>query len=195
MGRARYIITLLLLFLIFVAYPQQTDSLIRVESKYTMALGTGWSHYINSLEIPISGIKKDFIGMSLRFMWEPEHRLSLGFESGFYRIFKVSKNITPEINAESELYVIPLLFVARMRVVDHLYLSAAPGLAVMLSHMKGKNDDVRVTQFSLANFEATASYLYPLNGWISLGGELRFLNIGKTDDYLYSVHAVCVVKL
>jgi len=190
------IISLLCLFATWTVTAQHNDSIPKTRSHYTLAIGTGWSHYFSNMDlVPARNVQKEFIGTSFRFMWEPGYRLSLGLETGFYRIFRVDSVLTSEYNMDARMYVVPLLLVIRMRIVDNFYLSVAPGLAVQFSRISGIGDKIKSTQYSFANFEACASYLYPLNKHFVVGGETRFLYIGKTNDYIMSLNAVFAVKL
>ena len=165
-------------------------------SHFTLAIGVGWSHYFANMDlVPARNVKKDFIGASFRFMWEPEYRLSLGLETGLYRIFRVDSTLTSEYTLDAKMYVVPLLLVIRMRIVDHFYLSVAPGLAVQFSQISGIGEKISSTQYSMSNFEGCASYLYPLNKHLIVGGEARIFHFGKTNDYIMSVNAVFSVKL
>ena len=128
-------------------------------------------------------------------MWEPEYFLSLGLETGFYRVYKVKKTLSPEYTMDSREYVMPMMLVVRMRIIDHFYLSVAPGLAIQFSKISGIGSNVNTHQLSLANFEACASYLYPISRRFELGGEARLLYIGVTNDYISSLNVVIVVKL
>jgi len=196
MRKKTLLVTVLCVLSVFSVYSQQNDSVSKPRSHFSLAISTGWSHYINSLEtVDANEVGKDFVGANLRFLWEPGYRLGLGLEAGFYRIYGINMELAPEVLGKSKLYCFPLLLVARMRIVDHFYLSVAPGLSILVSEISTDQDKIISTQFSLANFEATASYLYPVSKHFLIGGEARFLIIGKIEDYLYSIQATCAVKL
>ncbi|HTX89080.1 MAG TPA: hypothetical protein VMC08_08830 [Bacteroidales bacterium] len=172
------------------------DSTHRERSHYSLAVGIGWSHYINSMvTVSTRDVQKDFIGTSLRFLWEPPHRLSLGLETGFYRQYRVHLKLSDEYTMDSRMYLVPLLLVVRMRIVDQFYLSVAPGLTLQYSTLSGVGDKESSTQLSLANFQVCASYFYPVSKLFLIGGEARLFYIGLTEDYMYSFHVVCAVKL
>ena len=188
-------ICLLCLFAALAVSAQTNDSIPKSRSHYTLAAGAGWSHYFSNMDlVPARNVQKDFVGLSFRFMWEPEYRLSLGLETGFYRIFKVDSVLTSEYTMHARMNMVPLLLVVRMRIADNFYLSVAPGIVVQFSQITGIGDKIQSTQYSFANFEACASYLYPLGKYLMAGGEARFFYIGKTNDYILSVNAVFGVK-
>jgi hypothetical protein len=197
MKKITIILIPVLLLMASLAHGQNNDSINnRPWKHYSLAVGAGWSHYINSLEtVDSKDVGKDFIGISLRFLWEPEYRLSLGLETGYYRIYSVKKQVSPEISGESQFYAMPLLLVARMRIVDQFYLSVAPGLTILSQKISGMGEKISSSTLSLANFEGTATYIYPLNRRFSLGGDLKFLYFGKTNDYLYSLQVVGILHL
>ncbi|HWA34869.1 MAG TPA: hypothetical protein VG737_12095, partial [Cyclobacteriaceae bacterium] len=63
----------ILLLLPAVASGQKMDSALRMSAM----VGVGWTHYYNSLVVGHEGLKNNFLGSSLRIMWEPEHRLAV----------------------------------------------------------------------------------------------------------------------
>ena len=194
--KRKIILSLLLLFVAEILPAQSNDSIPKTRSHYSLAIGTGWSHYFSNMQTVSSrDVQKDFIGISLRFLWEPEYLVSLGLETGVYRIYRVNKVLNAEYTMDSRMYVIPFMLVVRMKIIDHLYLSVAPGLALQFSQISGIGDKVNTHQFSYANFEACASYLYPVSKHFEIGGEARLFYIGKTNDYISSLNVVCAVKL
>ncbi|MCX6280630.1 MAG: hypothetical protein NTU51_01540 [Bacteroidetes bacterium] len=200
----KIIITALLCLIVFSsARAQKPDSLVHPasdishpKSHFTLAFGAGWSHYFANMDlVPARNVQKDFIGTSFRFMWEPEYRLSLGLETGFYRIFRVDSTLTAEYSMQSRMNVVPLFLVIRMRIVDNFYLSIAPGLALQYTKITGIGPEITSHQFSMANFEATASYFYPVSKLFLVGGEARVMYFGKTNDTMFSLNAVFAIKL
>jgi len=190
--------TIILIFVSFfgiAVHSQKNDSLTVKRNHYSLSLGTGWSHYINSLEIGKDEARINSLGVSLKFFWEPEHRLSLGLETGFYRLYRVSSKSYSDISGQASMSAIPFLLTVRMRVVDHLYLSTGAGLALMLNKVSGIGQSVNSTIWSLSNYQFSASYLYPVSKFWGVGGEFKMLNFGKADDWVYSFQALCVLKL
>jgi hypothetical protein len=177
-------------------YSQKKDS-IRVKSlnHYSLAVGMGWTHYINTLEIGADQASTNSAGVSLKFFWEPEHRLSLGLESGFYRLYKVKATNELGQSGQATMSAIPLLLVVRMRIVNYFYLSAGAGLAVMFNKVKGVDTQINSTILSLSNYQFSASYIYPVSKHWGFGGEFKVINYGKSSDWIYNLQALCVVRL
>ncbi|MEI6888955.1 MAG: hypothetical protein ACOYM0_05365 [Bacteroidales bacterium] len=189
-------ITVIILFCLLACFNVRSQEGNSRVTHFSLAIGAGWSHYFANMDlVPARNVHKEFIGTSFQFMWEPEYRLSLGLETGLYRIFKVDSVLTKEYTMDSRMYMIPLLLVIRMRIVDHFYLSVAPGLAIQLLQIRGIGETISSTQYSFANFEACASYLYPLSKRFVVGCEARFFYIGATNDNIMSLNAVFALRL
>jgi hypothetical protein len=169
------------------AQPKQVRS-----ARFSVSLGVGMVHYINTLKVGANSVDEDHGCFSFRMMWELEHRLSLGVESGYYTFYNLSKNATVSnpLTGESSLSIVPILINLRMRVVKNFYLTAGPGVAILLSKTTALGSTAESSQLSLADYQTSALYLMTLNRRISVGGELKFLNIGKTEDNAFSLQAI-----
>lgn len=195
MAKRNALILALSLVLSFAGISQQADSIKVKKNHYSLALGVGWAHYINTLEIGKDNATINSAGLSLKFFWEPEHRLSLGLESGFYRLYKVKSKTYTDLQGQATMSAIPLLLVVRMRIIDYVYLSAGAGLAVMFNKVTGIDNKVYSNSLSLSNYQFSGSYLYPLTKHWQVGGEFKVLNFGMASDWMYTLQAVCAVKL
>ena len=195
MAKRNALILALSLFLAFSGISQQADSIKVKKNHYSLALGVGWAHYINTLEIGKDNATINSAGLSLKFFWEPEHRLSLGLESGFYRLYKVKSKTYTDLQGQASMSAIPLLLVVRMRIIDYFYLSAGAGLAVMFNKVTGIDNKVYSNSLSLSNYQFSGSYLYPMTKHWQVGGEFKVLNFGMASDWMYTLQAVCAVKL
>ena len=195
MGRLKTALTLVLIFFTLVVFPQQKDSVKVCLNHYTLTVGAGWTHYINNLEYGDQNIRQNFAGISFKFFWEPEHRLSLGLESGYYKLFKISSQVTADTTVKYDRNIIPLLVLVRMRIIDHVYLGAGMGISVISNKTSGPGHEVVTKTNSLANFELSGAYIYPLSRHWLVGGELKAFHFGSLNDWMYSVQATFAVKL
>ncbi|MCX6269361.1 MAG: outer membrane beta-barrel protein [Bacteroidetes bacterium] len=195
MGRLKTGLTLVLIFFTMGLYSQTKDSVKVRLNHYTLTIGGGWTHYINNLENGDQDIQKDFAGVSFKFFWEPEYRLSLGLETGYYELFKVKYRVNPDTTARIDRTVIPLLLLVRMRIVDHVYLGAGMGLAIINTKVAGAGEKITTRTTSFANFEVSAAYIYPLSKHWLVGGEFKTFRFGGLNDWMYSLQATCTVKL
>lgn len=190
MAKKHIIFILLILLLTPSVFAAKKDTAKVSLNHYSLAIGVGWAHYYNTLVIGKDEANTNSAGISLKFYWEPEHRLSLGLETGFYRLYKVKSEA-----GQVTMSAAPLLLNIRMRIVDHFYLSAGAGLAVMFNKVIGVGDKINSNVLSLSNYQFSGSYIYPLSKTWHVGGEFKVLNFGKTDDWMYTIQAVFAVKL
>ena len=195
MAKRQLLILALSLFFSYTAFSQRADSVRVKRNHYSLAVGIGWAHYINTLEIGKDDASINSAGVSLKFFWEPEHRLSLGLESGFYRLYKVRSKSYTDTGGQATMSAMPLLLTVRMRIIDRFYLSAGAGLAVMFNKVTGVGTQINSNILSLSNYQASASYIYPLTKHWQVGGEFKVLNFGKASDWMYTLQAVCAVRL
>ncbi|MEI6683483.1 MAG: hypothetical protein WCO44_12680 [Bacteroidota bacterium] len=160
-----------------------------------MTIGAGWTHYINNLEMGGQNLQKDFAGVSAKFFWEPEHRLSLGLESGYYKLFRAKGQLTDNTIGQVDRSVIPLLFLIRMRIIDNINVGIGTGIALITNKIAGGGQKIVTETLSLSNFELSGAYIYPLNKHLLLGGEVKLFHFGNTEDTMYSIQATCSVRL
>jgi hypothetical protein len=160
-------------------------------NNWSVGAGVGWFHYINTLDIGADLAKTNQVGYTFRFMWEPEHRLSMGLESGYYTIYSMERGPSASgPGGNAKLTAIPLLLSFRIRVLPDFYLTGGPGMAIMYSNVTVLSKTAESSFLSMANFHASVMYRKKLSDRFDLGGEVKFLNFGKTEDYGYSIQVV-----
>lgn len=185
----------LLLILLLVAHvglsQTQWNTKDSVARGVSVTVGTGISHYINSLQIDPSriGMTTNFSCSSFKFMWEPEHRLSLGIETGYYRIYEVQLIEGNAINMAS-LSVTPILFCVQMRVFKHFFLSTATGVSIHHSLVNALGNQSESKTWAFSNLQLSAGYVYPITKQLGVGLQLKLLSENKTEDLITSLQAV-----
>jgi hypothetical protein len=184
-----------LIFCTSVVFAQQKDSVKVRLNHYTFTIGAGWTHYINNLEYGDKNIQNDFAGISGKFFWEPAYRLSLGLETGYYKLFKIKDQVNPDTAFQVDRVVVPFLLLVRMRIVDNIYLGAGMGIAIITNTASGSGQKISTKTTSLSNFELSAAYIYPLSKHWLVGGEAKMFHYGNLNDWMYSIQATCAFKL
>lgn len=162
-------------------------------NNWSVGAGLGWFHYINTIQMPRvkNAAVTDHVGYTFRFMWEPEHRLSMGLESGYYTIYSIdSKPAGNWAGGSAKLTALPLLLSFRIRVLPDFYLSGGPGLTIMFSEVNVLGSEANSSFLSLANLHVSAMYRKKISDRFDIGGEVKFVNFGKTEDYGYSVQVI-----
>jgi hypothetical protein len=157
----------------------------------SIVVASGISHYINTLKIdPLkTSIKQNFSCSSMRIMWEPEHRLSLGIEAGYYKVYEVQLSENSKINTAS-LSITPILFCVQMRVFKRFYVSAATGVSIHHADVNILGNQSSSQAWAFSNLKFSAGYVYPITKSFGLGLQAQFLSENKTEDMIASVQAV-----
>jgi len=157
------------------------------ESIYNLSasLGAGYGHFFNDFEnVGSSEIRENNPSFMGRIMWEPDNRLSLGLESGYYALFDVD-NLPAHTGNDvmhSTMNLVPIFLSVTMRVYDNFYASFASGYSIMNYTVKSNEGTSEGSDLSLSNFSGSFSYLFNLGKDWDLGTELRYFRIGLTED-------------
>lgn len=157
----------------------------------SITVGNGISHYINTLQDDPnrSGLRQNFNCSSFRFMWEPEHRLSMGIETGYYKVYEVQLLDSKQVNTAS-LAVIPILFRVQMRVFKRFFASVATGVSFHHASVNALGNQSESESMAFSNLQFSAGYIYPITKQFGLGLETKFLSENKTEDMVLSFEAV-----
>ena len=185
---------ILFLFILIVACHDSWSqkSLVKKPFRFSITGGIGWNHYINSLKIGTNSAVEDHLGYSVKILREPEHRLAIGIESGYFPFYVVERSSSSSnlVVGRASLSIVPIMLHFRCRVIKDFYISAGTGIAVLLSSIKGIGGTVDSNQLSLSNFQVSTSYLKSIHPRIRVGGELKYLSIDKTEDESLSLMAI-----
>jgi hypothetical protein len=163
------------------SYSQSDNS----EYAVTAYINAGYSRFITELDDSDGDLNKYGFSGTIRLMWEPEHLLSIGMESGYLQLYDFNSQRSFEndttINVSSELTAVPILFVFSMEIIENLKLSVGSGMFILTSKVDALNNPVNSDQISTGVLGAV-SYLWPLSHSISLGGEVKYYLINKIED-------------
>jgi hypothetical protein len=191
-------ITITFILVLFLVVPevfaQQQGATTGKLSHYSISAGTGWTHYIDNLEYGNKNLSQDFAGFNLRFYWEPEYRLSLGAETGYYNLFRAKAQPGSSINGDITRHVVPFFLLVRMRIIDRFYLGTGFGFAGLTNTASYNGQTIKTTATSLSNYQFSASYIYPLSHRWQLGGEAKVYSFGAYNDWMYSFQVFCAYR-
>lgn len=173
---------LLIIFSHFVS-PQQVNSL----HSLNLEIGGGYSYHLTDLNIPDINLH-GFSG-TFRIMWQPEHLLRVGIETGYQRLYTLDKivNLTTLGKSEAQISMsaVPLLGVFSMVIFPEMLpefeLKFSAGVMFLNSKGSGFGSRASSSQVSLG-FSGAATYLKPLSERISAGAELKYHNYAKIND-------------
>ena len=161
------------------SYSQTDDS----EYAVTAYINVGYSRFISELDY--EDLNKNGFSGTIRLMWEPEHLLSIGIESGYLQLYDITTQITYEdtitFDGSSELTAVPIIVVYSMELFENFQLSVGSGIFLLTSKVDALGNPVNSDQVSTGVL-GSASYYHPLSHTISLGGEIKYYLINKIED-------------
>ena len=153
-----------------------------------LILGGGLGHFFNSftnvLDEDVHNNRPSFCG---KLLWQPEHRLSIGLESGYYFMYSTTRIQTNSGSEKltSRLKVVPIFLSLSMNIINHLDINFGTGLADMIytvNPAQSKAEKVVGTTYSMSNYTTGFTYSYQLGKKFRLGAEFKYLYLRKTDD-------------
>jgi len=161
------------------SYSQTDDS----EYAVTAYINAGYSRFISELDY--EDLNKNGFSGTIRLMWEPEHLLSIGIESGYLQLYDITTQITYQdtitFKGSSELTAVPIITVFSMELFENFKLSIGSGIFLLTSKVDALGNPVNSDQVSTGVL-GSASYYYPLSHTIALGGEIKYYLINKIED-------------
>ena len=160
----------------------QTDS---VEYSLNLDFGFGPAKYFSELEY------NDFYGgtpytFTVRGMWQPEHLLRIGLETGYVPIYflktKLYDTVYGDTDVKLSLSSIPIVAIFSMKTYDYLEIFGGIGGFILISDVTSFGN--RVTNTSWSNvYEFGMNYLYPVSDKIKIGAELKSYYILKLENF------------
>ena len=161
------------------SYSQSDDS----DYAVTAYINAGYSRFISELDF--EDLNKNGFSGTIRLMWEPEHLLSIGIESGYLHLYDINTQITYQdtitFNGSSELTAVPILMVFSMELFKNFKLSVGSGMFLLTSKVDALGNPVNSNQVSTGVL-GSASYYHPLSHAVSVGGEIKYYLINKIED-------------
>ena len=184
-----YIITVIVLnFLLSNAFSQSYHLNVRA--------GAGYARFLTDMDY--DGINKSGFNGSFRIMWQPEHLLSLGLETGYNTLYTYEQStIESEFgttSANASLNSIPVFLVLSMQITDAIHFTGGFGPSFLKTSFESFDLKTTSSQSSTSYFMAT-DYEHYLSKNFSLGGELRWYYIHKIQDGTLSLNLTLGYRL
>jgi hypothetical protein len=167
---------------------QEGDS-SKKKAGYSLYLyaGGGVSRYTGSLNPPVEGVTNKQLVKPIgcfRLMWQTDHRLGLGIESGIVTWYSYESK-HDSVAATIQLTSIPILVTFSMPIAKNFKLFGGFGSYIMTSQLDNQST-VKSKTLSLG-WALAGSYIQPLNKDLSLAYELKWYNAHETQDNLVSL--------
>lgn len=173
----------------------KTDTIIPRKHYFVLYIGGGFSTYIAPINISSIGlpnsIKRNSAAFTARLMWYPNHKLRLGFETGYtnfysYKVSNGNKKGSVNLNA------IPLLLVWSMPIIKRVNIFAGFGSYILASQLN-YNGIVNASIFSLGS-NIALSYTAPFSKRAGIAAEAKWMNAFETKDAALSLQVQLIWK-
>lgn len=154
-----------------------------------LTIGGGYGHYFNSFSNVLDeDIKNNRLSLQAKLMWQPEHLVGIGFESGYYEFYSTTRIETgsTSLKLTTNLNVIPLFLSFSVKATNHLKVNFATGGALMSYTNfvnKSKKGALTGKTLSMSDFSTGVTWFVPIGKRVEFGTEIKYLYIGKTFDH------------
>lgn len=153
--------------------------------KFTLYAGMGPTFYFNNLAISKDYVRELNLAFVTRFMWEPEHFLSLGFETGYNGLYSIKESSgNKEVKISNA--AIPLQLVISMKFLKQFYGNFTMGQSILLNKVTTTYNSVtnknNASNISLGDFGIGIGYRKSISERFYLGAELKGYYSAKLDD-------------
>ncbi len=149
--------------------------------KFALYGGVGPNYYFNNLAIGKSFVNSFNYSFAGKLMWEPEHLLSLGIESGYYRLYTL--NASGQSAAHIANSAVPIQLVISMKFLQSFHFDFSMGQSRLTNKVSSDAYGNFTTKaWSFADFSGTVGYRYPIKSRISIGADAKyFFSTGFVD--------------
>lgn len=155
------------------------------DSTYSLSteLGLGYSRYFTTMDY--SDLSKNGFSGTVRIMWNPEHLLSVGLETGYQYLYSIDiSDYDTEFGTtdfSASMYTIPIFIMFSMKVMPNVRLNAGTGMYLLFNSGNMFGDELKSNQLSIGG-HAGIAYTYPISNDIAIGGELLYSYFSKIQD-------------
>lgn len=161
------------------SFPQVKDTIYTV----TTEIGVGYSRYFTSIDY--SDLNKNGFSGTLKIMWNPEHLLSIGLETGYQYLYSIDvSDFNTELGVvpfSASMYTIPVIIVFAMKITPDIKLIVGSGMYLLYNSGSLFGIPLESNQISVGA-HAGISYTYPISNSVALGGELAYSYFTKIQD-------------
>ncbi len=175
-----------------VAKKNRTPKKIR---QYALVLYAGGGIATYTSDIINQGLqissKRTYPDASIRVMWHPNHRLRVGFETGYTNFFSYAIRDGNNIG-NITLSAIPILVVWSTPILKRINLFAGFGSYYLTTHLNYQGK-VNSSSFSLGS-NIAINYVQPINKKLGIAAEFKWINAFQTKDNQLALQAHLVWK-
>ncbi|HEY2583088.1 MAG TPA: hypothetical protein VGI43_14855 [Mucilaginibacter sp.] len=155
------------------AIAQTNNSSQSEEHHFAFYGGLGPNFYFNNLVVGKNLVNEFNYSIVGRFMWEPGHLLSLGIETGYYRLYTLDTPLPTQAHIANS--AIPLQIVVSMKFLKAFYFNLSMGQSILLNRVNSETfGNFDANKVSVADFTGTLGYRRPLNNRFFIGAEAKY---------------------
>jgi hypothetical protein len=183
--------TCILFALTLIAQAQEGQPAEQKNRRYAVYLSAGPGYFFNNVQTGKNLVSEFNYQAGLKFLWEPEYFLSIGFETGYYKLYSAKgKDVSIENSA------VPVHFVMSMNIIKAYYFDLSVGPSFLSNKVHSDTyGDFDGSFVSLADFSGTFSYKFKWKGRFRLGMGARFFYSSHTNDKTLSLLFIGGYKL
>jgi hypothetical protein len=171
------------------AFPQLNDTTYSLSTE----IGLGYSRYFTTMDY--DKLNKNGFSGTLKIMWNPEHLLSIGLETGYQYLYSFNydgyKTEFGETDLSASMYTIPVFIIFSMKILPNINLSAGSGVYLLYNSGEAFGDNLSSNQLSIGAHTGI-SYTYPINESMAIGGELLYSYFSKLQDQTVAIQFLFV---
>jgi hypothetical protein len=160
----------------------QTNSDAQLKKRrFAIYAGIGPNYYFNNLVTGKKLVNEFNYSFMTRFMWEPEHLLSVGIETGYYRLYTLNTSAPTQAHIANS--AIPIQIVLSMKFLKTFYFDFSMGQSILLNKVNSDTyGNFDASTLSVADFAGTLGYRHRFKSRISVGAEAKFFYSTGFDD-------------
>ncbi|MCU0406838.1 MAG: outer membrane beta-barrel protein, partial [Ignavibacteriaceae bacterium] len=160
-------------------FPQLNDTTYSLSTE----LGIGYSRFFTTMDY--DKLNKNGFSGNIKVMWNPEHLLSIGLETGYQYLYSFNyEGYETEFGTtdlSASMYTIPVFIVISMKILPNIKLSAGSGMYLLFNSGEAFGENIKSNQISIGAHTGI-SYTYPINESMAVGGELLYSYFSKLQD-------------
>jgi hypothetical protein len=173
----------------FYSFAQNSDTLKTSDYSLIVHTGAGLSYYSTHAGVPAdveSKVRRLGMAYTIRMLWQPDHKVSVGIESGYAGFY--SYTIDGSTEGKLSVSAIPLVVEFSMPVLKKMRVYGGAGSYIITTKLDYAG---KVTSHTHSlGWLAAASYVQPLSKHISLSGEVKWLNATEQQLGTLTIQAI-----
>jgi hypothetical protein len=159
-------------------------------------VGGGYTRLLT--DVDVDGLDRNGFEGMFRLMWNPEHLLSLGLETGYLHLYSIERgNIPTEFGPTdftASMTAVPINFALAMRVTDEIKIRGGSGMYLLSNSGEIFGETLESSQISIG-MQCGASYATPVGKDMSIGAEVKWSYISKIQESTIGIQFLFIYDL